>query len=378
MGYVLGMRNSRWRKWGALFALLIALACVPRARKLSSPDFKVFYVAARHVLESPANLYRISPDRYLYPPSAAILLTPFAFTDHYPLHQWIWHGFLAALLGWLAGFSGAALLAMVLLSRYLAINFGYGQINLVVLALLAAAGESLRRSPGRAGAWWALAVMLKVYPAVLAPAFLRRDRWRGWLGALAMGLLLLLLPFFVFGPSLGWQLYGEFFHALADKGFPSISHNQSFAALAHRLLGGQPFLLHGVGEVDWSLAAWAPGRLAALAWLTGGVLTAATWMRAWRAGRGVDTCLSAAAFSVIFLSHIVWKDYLMLLYFPLRELFGLVSRRAAIALAVAFALLVGLSSPDVLGAPVASRLDAASIHLWGAVLVWVAWLKCTR
>lgn len=370
------MKKHGLKIWAVGFALLFTLVMIPKARKLTSPDFKVFYVAARHVLVDPENLYRVSPDRYLYPPSAAILLTPFAVTEHYAFAQWAWHGLLGVTLAFLGAASAGALAALVVLSRYLAISFGYGQINLIVIGILALAGFYLRRAKsGGAGAAWAVATGFKVYPAVFAPLFLPRGRWRGFAVGMATGSGLLLLPFVVFGPTLALQLYGEFLEALRAKGLPLYSHNQSIPALLLRFLGGQPFYLQAVGDLDWSIAAWPVVYVRALAYAIGGMLAALSWRKARREPAAVDTALSAGAFSVIFLSHIVWKDYLLFLYFPLRELFAAWPRRRSFLLAGALVAVITLSSMDVVGAPLATRFDAAGIHLWAGVLVWLAWIR---
>lgn len=368
------MKIRRSLLWAFLFALVICVATIPRARKLDSPDFKVFYVAARHALTEPANLYKISPDRYLYPPSTAILLTPFAFSENYAFHQWVWHGLLGMIVFALAGAGGAALAAMVLLSRYLAISFSYGQINLIVMGLLALAGLWVARRPQRAGAVWALAVSLKVYPAAFAPAFFPRESRRGILAGAGIGLGILLLPFLVFGSALALQLYGEFFTALESKGMPLHSHNQSIAALLLRLFTDQSFHLHSVGDTQWTILALPQRLVVALAWLTGAGLTALTWRRGWQRRTG-EAFLSATAFSILFLSHIVWKDYLLFLFFPLAEVFRRYPRRQAIMIAVAFLLPITISSPDIVGFKTATRLDAACIHFWSAILVWIAWWK---
>jgi hypothetical protein len=360
----------------ALFALLLALVTVKKARSLESPDFKVFYTAARHALVDPENIYRLSPDRYLYPPSTAILLTPFAFTENYSAHQWQWHGLLAAMLFLLCSVSSAALAATVLLVRYLAITFSYGQINLVVIGLLAGVGwlgEKGRWSVS--GALWAMATSLKVYPAVLAPLFLPRSRWLGLAGAFLCGLFLLALPFVVFGFSLGGQLYREFFGALEAKGLPLHSHNQSIAAFLLRVFTAQEFYLHAVGPARWGVLDLSPAFLRGAALCLGAGLAALSWLRAGRAGFSGQSALSAASFSVLFLSHIVWKDYLLFLYFPLREIFGRLPKRQRWLVGGAFLALVTFSSPDIVGHPLSTRLDAACIHLWAAGLVWWAWHK---
>jgi len=360
----------------AVLALCIALGTLKKAKSLGSPDFKVFYTAAQHARKSPENIYRLSPDRYLYPPSTAILLSPFAFTDSYAIHQWSWHGFLAITLFALASLSGAALAAMVLLVRYLAITFSYGQINLVLIGLLAYIGWLARRDKwALSGALWALATSLKVYPVVLAPFFVPRVRWGAFLGASVLGLGLVLSPFLFFGFSLGTDLYEEFFQALQSKGLPLHSHNQSIAAFLLRVFTDQEFYLHAVGPSRWGVLTISPAILGALAWGIGGSLVSLSWWRAWRRGLSSEVALSAAAFSILFLSHIVWKDYLLFLFFPLREIFARLSRRQCWLFGGAFLAMVTFSSPDIVGHPISTRLDAACIHLWAAALVWWAWWK---
>lgn len=370
------MHQKRILLLAFVFALALALVTSRKAQSLGSPDFKVFYTAAQHALHDPVNIYKLSPDRYLYPPAASVLLVPFAFSENYPFHQWVWHGLLACIVFVLSAGSGAALAAMALLTRYLAITFSYGQINLVIIALLAATGWLARRGSLRlSGTMWALATGLKVYPAVFAPFYFPRHRWRAYGGAALAFAFLFVLPFVAFGLDLGYELYGEFFAALQAKGLPLHSHNQSFAALLQRLLTKQEFYLHAVGPAWWGIADLPVGFLRALAWVIGGALTFATWWKVRTRGWAVEAALSAAAFSILFLSHIVWKDYLLFLYFPLREIFTRWPRKHSLILSgIVFAMLT-LSSPDLVGHPLSTKLDAACIHLWAAVIVWIAWWK---
>lgn len=370
------MKKGRALVLAAVLALGLALGTLKKARSLESPDFKVFYTAARHVFTDPENIYRVSPDRYLYPPSTAVLLTPFALTDRYPVHQWSWHAALALIVFCLSSASGAGLAAMIVLTRYLAISFSYGQINLVVIGLLALAGRAgLRGRWGAGGALWALAAAVKVYPLALAPMFFPRARWRGFLAAGLVLLFLLLLPFLVFGPALAAQLYSEFLGAIESKGLPLHSHNQSIAAFLQRVFTSQEFYLHAVGPMRWGVLELDPAFLRGLAWALGGLLAALSWMRAWARGLDPSSALSAGAFSILFLSHIVWKDYLLFLYFPLRELFARLTRRQAWALGAGVIALITASSPDLVGHPLSTRLDAACIHLWAALVVWAVWWR---
>lgn len=366
------MHFSRPRQLALLFALVLTLATIPKARSLGSPDFKVFYTAAHFTFTEPANIYRVSPDRYLYPPSTAILLAPFA-APPYEMAQWIWHASLALVLFFLAGQGWASLAAMALLTRYLTISFFYGQINLPVLALLSGAGAFLASRAAWAGAFWALATSIKVYPAVFAPAFLPKGRRRGAIVGVAAGLLILLLPFLFFGTQLGLDLYQQFFEALRQKGMPLHSHNQSFSALMLRTLTDDHFYLHAVGDEKWTLLKLPPALVRALALALGAALSALAWKKALR-GKPASA-LSATSFSILFLSHIVWKDYSLLLFFPLVELFGRMPLRRAVQLGAVCLALITLSSPDIVGHPLSTRLDAACIHLWVAVLVWAVWMR---
>jgi hypothetical protein len=101
------MKRGRVLLLAAILALGLCLGTLKKAGSLGSPDFKVFYTAARHVFTDPENIYRVSPDRYLYPPSTALLLTPFGFSENYPAHQWAWHGLLGAVLFALSSVSGS-------------------------------------------------------------------------------------------------------------------------------------------------------------------------------------------------------------------------------------------------------------------------------
>jgi hypothetical protein len=348
----------------------------PKVRALGSPDFKVFYTAAHFAWTAPEKMYAISPDRYLYPPSAAILLAPFGYTDDFTRAQWVWHGLLAFLVFVLASRSWAALLAMALLTRYLLVTFAYGQINLLIVALLALSGSLLGRGSAAAGGIWALATSLKVYPIVFAPAFFAREKRRGLYAGFAAGLIILALPFLFFGPTLSIDLYRQFFDAIANKGMPLHSHNQSVVALLSRFFTNQNFYLHAVGNAQWNILSLPPQLVRWAAILIGLAIAAVSWRKV-RKGDATEA-LSAAAFSILFLSHIVWKDYFLLLYFPLSELFEKLPRRASWALGLGFLAIVTLSSPDILGAPLAATLDGSCVHLWGAVLVWVAWLRLKK
>lgn len=364
-----------WRRplLGALlFSLLIAGLTAPKVKALDSPDFKVFYTAGRHAVHSPELLYTVSPDRYLYPPEASLFFIPFSLTDRWELHRWSWHFFLASVLFLLASGSWAALGSAALLSRYLAINFGYGQVNLVVLALMIFVSALLARKKIAAGIVWAIACLTKIFPAVQLVEFLLRRRFSELaLAATAViGLVLITVGFWGWDTAL--SLHQQFFSAIGSKGLPLHSHNQSFSALFLRLCTHEVFELHTVAYVSWGVVSLPAWLAKALAFMLGGALSYFSWRKAALRALPWDFC-AAALFSVLFLSHLVWKDYFVFLFVPLCQILE-VRQRGWIPLVVVFVMLVTLSSRDVVGPYNAAFLDAACIHLWAAILVWWGWV----
>lgn len=373
------MKNAWWKSplLGALlFAALMGWVGWKRAVKLDSPDFKVFYTAARHALNSPEKIYSDSPDLYLYPPSTALLLTPFAFTDNFRLHQISWHFLLVGVIFWLAKSGWFAFLAVALLTRYLQITLGYGQINLLLIGLLALVGRWIFTSSSAASAIFTLAVSLKIYPLVLAPAFGPglSWKWRPILVGFLTGIFLLLLPFIFYGFDRSVFLYEEFFRTLSLKGFPTHSHNQSFHALATRLFQDKIFYLHAVGPVNWSIVDLPPLLIRAISLLIGIPLAILSWRKALKEKQGASY-LAATSFCILFLSHIVWKDYFLFLYFPLVQIFLTQEKRRSLLLAALFLSFITLSSHDLVGGEISTRLDGACIHLWAAILIWWGWMR---
>lgn len=368
---------SKWKLpyFALFFALLIGALSFHRAKKLESPDFKVFYTATQYAIHNPEVMYQKSPDRYLYPPQATVFFLPFAFSSFFSLHQWQWHFFLIFCLWFLVRGSWAGLVSMLLLSRYLLITFGYGQVNLVLIAALMLLANI--NSTFWKGFLWAAASVIKLYPLVFGLGFLLQKAKKTIIVALGSFLVLTLLPLFYLRDH-PFFLYQEFFRSLTEKGFPLHSHNQSISALFQRLLTDQSFPLHAVGLEKWAFFHLDINLVKVLALIVGAGLSFCCWRVAYLSNRkDINfSYLSAGALSILFLSHIVWKDYLLFLYFPLVQIFSLHKQKAWQNTAVFVLLFVTLvSSPDVIGAPIATRLDAASIHLWGAVFIALIWMK---
>lgn len=365
--------------WCVVLGMLLGISTIPKVRSLDSPDFKVFYVAAQNAIHSPELLYRKSPDRYLYPPSASLLFVPFAFSDSWNFHRWTWHFCLTALvIAMMLRFQWAGVAGVVLLMRYFIINFFYGQVNLVLLALLVFAVLSSQKKPRLSAVAWGVASIWKLFPALFGFTHLclawkekKLQPLQAWLVGGTAVVALVLLPFLLWGSEISLQLYREFLLALEAKGLPLNSHNQSFLALLMRLFTTQVFELHSVAYVKWGLYEIAPPILKLISYSLMLVLSGFAWKKAYERGSQWDF-LCATCFSILFLSHIVWKDYFTFLFPPIVALFGLKTKRAY-KLLVIFGLLTLFSSPDLIGHPRSAFLDACCIHFWGAVLVFGGW-----
>ena len=196
------------------FALAAALA-----ETFTINDFEVFQMAGHLAWERDPGLYAAkSPEegrRFLYPPGAAILLMPMGVLPG-PVAIVAWSALKIAallaivLLGARLGGPGkprrwplAALAALLLVFRPVDSDIANGQVNLLVLAL-ALVGVWMLLGQGR-GRWWgvplaAVAVALKMTPALLLAALVLRRRWAELAACLlAIALLMVALPRAWFG-----------------------------------------------------------------------------------------------------------------------------------------------------------------------------------
>ncbi|MCO5144531.1 MAG: glycosyltransferase 87 family protein, partial [Oligoflexia bacterium] len=272
--------------------------------------------------------------------------------------------------------SWAKIFSMLLLTRYLLITFGYGQVNLALLAGLSLLSTNL--SSRWKGFVWASVSVIKIYPLVFGLGFLLQKAKAVLLSAMISLFLFSLIPLFYLWKS-PFFLYEEFLRSLESKGFPLHSHNQSISALLQRAFTDQEFPLHAVGVEKWAFLQLDIGFVKIIAFLVGALLSGSIWWLAFKKNKekhNFEYYLAAGSFSVLFLSHIVWKDYLLFLFFPLAQIFKDQTPKHLKTLAVLSLLFVTLfSSPDVMGAPLGTRLDAACIHLWGALFIALIWAK---
>ncbi len=181
----------------------------------------VYYHAAQALL-SGGDIYEVTPpDRpgynYLYPPVVVFGFVPHALTGSpagaYLLQTALNVCFAAGIAAvlWralvrrgrsLSGLDAALLFGFALVSGYSSISLVNGQVNIGLALALSVGLDALERNRERlAGAAFALAALVKVFPAALGLWLLRRRAYRGVALAVAVGATGLLAGLFALGPE---------------------------------------------------------------------------------------------------------------------------------------------------------------------------------
>ena len=244
------------------------LICLGTWRALSrgANDFRVFYEAWYLVLSGRGTeVYQVSPDRFLYAPGFAFLLSPLAlFSLKGALVIWclakaLAIGLIIKLMSerregqnylWSIGLSAWG---VIWVARPVLIDMEYGQVNLLILGacIWGLLGHFDRKSSGWMDALrWCLltfSAIAKLFPLPLllvpwaitkgiSPKKLRIERYITFFGAL----LILLVPVFCVGWDGAFNLLLHWREAVLARGLPLESHNQSFSAFLYHYLSGQP------------------------------------------------------------------------------------------------------------------------------------------
>jgi hypothetical protein len=216
------------RVFGVAMAALvvIGIAALSYFAALRSVDFPVYHYAARTMLSRSEPMYGPQsgigwPQVYRYPPLFLLLFIPFALL---PLR-------VAAIIWAALKFAVLALLARGLFSRlriyghgfqflsllpalpYLAVEFHYGNAQFFIFALVATAFLLLERRPFLAAFALALAISIKVWPLFFVPYLLARKRAAVAVLAVALTVVLTLLPAGYFG----WQTNASLLHQWAQQ-----------------------------------------------------------------------------------------------------------------------------------------------------------------
>jgi hypothetical protein len=229
-------------------------------------DFSVFYQAWTLVLDGKGeDIYRVSPDRYLYGPGFAWGLFPLALlSKKASLALWCLlkaTGLIFLIKTISEQFRntdpklslGLSLWGCLLFVRPLMIDFSYGQVNLLILTVCIWALLTLRG--GKFGkfeeifSWsvltWVAFSKLFPLPLLLAPwvmgdTIAQGKKFDAKLGILLGAVFVIAVPWIVLGSAGAARLLLDWRDALISRGLPLESHNQSFTAFLYHYLSGQP------------------------------------------------------------------------------------------------------------------------------------------
>ncbi|MDR3605962.1 MAG: glycosyltransferase 87 family protein [Oligoflexia bacterium] len=409
------MSRSAFRIAGLVSSAAIVILGSVWAFTRGGADFRVFYHAWQLVLAGHgADIYRDSPDRFLYAPGFAWLFAPLGLLPP-GLSLGLWCAAKAAAVFWILFRSAKALCSggrsnseslvdaigvcswgLILLARPVLIDFEYGQVNLFVLAACVwpvfryfGLGSASQGKPGDFLSWMVLGIAaigkLFPLPLLLIPFFaapapgIATRRWVSLAGATAGVALMLLAP----ALTQGWDglvsLYPQWSAALVSRGLPLESHNQSFVAVLHHFLSGEPTeiiaqhrrqmllgrALLSLEQIQFIAAAWGAAFM-------GMILSLILNPRA---------SFRRLALMIAFLvlpSHLVWKPYFS---------FGLPMAVAAVYIAAkknsparwawlfAVFALMNLSGFDFLGKDFGAVMESAGLMLWAYLLLTVPF-KC--
>lgn len=342
----------------AAMAVLGAAIGVPYfIRAADSNDLIAYYEAARF-LNQGASPY--SGCCYIYPPFFAAAFRPLAgltqagasvafYASNIGLVVAV--AALAARLARLPLRSAGPIALALLLLPGTQTTLQFGQVNLILTALVMAAFWALAERPGARGQWLAgaclgVACMIKLYPAVLAWSFVARRQWRGLAG---MAAALALTG--AFGVAFGGGA-DETARFVRDT-LPFVSRgsaqfaNQSILGVLERALMETPQDLRvqqAIGRADLMdvtfrmapIVAWpqsfpsVPQALSVLvAVSTGGALVAG--LRRTRGALQVEADVAALTLAALMISPIVWDNYHVLLVVPVVAAYraGWLARRPA-------------------------------------------------
>jgi len=248
------------------------------------------------------------PMIYRYPPLYMLLFYPLT---HIPLRvaAGLWMlaqggvvgiTTLVAIRKWRLEYTALATLAtVVLLTPHFIWSLKYGNVQWLVIAAIFLAMLIAETHPGWAGALLALAIAIKVWPAIFVPWFIRPGRRRALLATLAMSAIVWTMPAAAFGMARYRSLLHEWVAQEAGLGFSSAEiwyPSQSMRGVFLRYFtasGGAPADYPDIHIAEFSartvVAVWVAVSVAVYAWVV------------WKAYRAVSRTVflwDAAAFVV--------------------------------------------------------------------------------
>ncbi|MBX7218507.1 MAG: DUF2029 domain-containing protein [Blastocatellia bacterium] len=352
---------------GSVWALWFCVVSAGRAGTSGQAygnDFTVFYVAARSWWQTGDPYHHALAETwpYLYPPLFAQLLTPLTFLS-LPQAAFLWAAGNVACTILLFEFCRrclfsdwsavrlelcGAVLWCLCLQRLVTGNISLGQVNLWVTFLVTAAAmwEPLSHRTKWAGLALALAISIKLTPAVFLFYFFAKRAWRmvGW--TVLWGLVLNLVSLAALGVR-RFELLEEWFSTVVVHGWKfnwATASNQSLRGACER------WLAHGVTDLPGFPDVTVISLPAQALWVWRGLvacLMGGMMFLAWKEGRDPapsrfpGRAFAAAACTCVLVSQLSWEIHFVMLAFPVAWVVrDMLNRKPARQTAFAFALLL--------------------------------------
>jgi alpha-1,2-mannosyltransferase len=292
----------------AAVALYVDRFC-PRPVWHHTFDLRVYRGAVRWWLDGRPLYDFVRPGSikgFTYPPFAALVLLPLALGTETTatvllssvsavlvvLVTWWLVAPVAARRGWSRGWTVALAVPLVFALEPVRETFGWGQVDLVILALVLADVGALRRGRPWAGAGIGLATAIKVTPGLFVLYLVLTRRWRAALVAAGTFLGASLLALAV-DPSASLRYWTHLLWQTDRVGAPAGTNDQSLRGLLARLAHGE-----------------APTALWLL--LAAAVLVAGLWRAVRLQRRGDDLAgVTVTGLTACLVSPISWSHHLV-------------------------------------------------------------------
>ncbi len=388
-----------------------------RAYFYGAHDFDVFYEAWHLVLQGRGrDIYRVGPDRFLYGPGFAWLLSPLAFIPKkgalalWCLSKTLILGSLIYELSqsWVVEWEnkfrfdrwvvwGLSAWGVMIVARPILIDFEYGQVNLWVLVACAwglmAHFNHQVSTRSLFFRWFLLtfAAFTKLFPLPLlvVPWFVTRgiDPKRLKVERVAVFssfLFAFAVPFWNQGWTGMWDLLLGWREAVLARGLPLESHNQSFTAFLYHYFSGQPtFVLSEGGQtftLGWAGLSISQIQLLSMAWALGSCGLILGWIvsgsQYW-ISKSTSRWIAVLLGLLIVPSHLVWKPYFVLsvpltIHFIQQTLLG--KSKFAFGVLLLLFSMINLTGFDFVGHTWAVYFEAGSLFLM-AHLTFMALLR---
>ncbi|MGX7675595.1 glycosyltransferase 87 family protein [Plantactinospora sp. DSM 117369] len=257
---------------GLAGAIAVAIALLPGHRGWF--DVGVYHGAVNHWLHDRGQLYdyvRPGTDYgFTYPPFAALCMLPMAWLDWHPtiavnvavsalaagLVLWLLVDPIARREGWHRGFGFALAACLFAMLGPVRDTVSFGQVNLVLLALVYADAWLLDRGHRLAGIGTGIAAAVKLTPAIFIGYLVVTRRWRAAGTAAATGAAATLLAGLV-APEASREYFGRALWDTGRVGALDYVSNQSLLGLVARWNPEHPDRLVWIVLVAVVLVVWA-------------------------------------------------------------------------------------------------------------------------